>query len=609
MSATAGLFPVYTEDDWRKAATTALKGGSLDKLVSKTSDGVTVGPLHAPAGGPRALKGTAGPWKALARLDHPDPAQANDAALEDLANGADGLQIVFAGAAGAYGYGLARADSATLHRALEGVRFDEGARFELDLGPGGEEEALAVAALIERVGVEPGKVDISFGLDPIGAQMRSGKAARPWDEEVAGLAETVKALRERGFNGPFTAADGRPIHAAGGTPAQELAFAVGSALAYARALVNNGVPDAPALVACRLAADADEFVTLAKFRALRLMWTSIIETTGAPALPPRLHAESAWRMMSVREPYINVMRAGMAAFGAGLGGADSVSLLPFSRAIGLPDSFARRIARNTQLIELRESNLGFVADPAAGAGVFEDLTAHLIEKAWARFQAFEREGGLPAGLRSGAFQREIAEAAAVLKRDAARLKTPLTGVSAHPNIHDETVETAPAERPAFEYPGDSFAPALAPMRVSESFEALRDAVDKLSARPKIFLAAINTPSSNSRRVAFSRDLFETGGFEAVADQGAPNGAECAQRFLASGAEMACLCGSDDDYAAHAEEFARALKGAGVKHLLFAGRAGDKEAAFREAGVDEFVFAGQDAVALLQALIARAGAAV
>ena len=97
--------------------------------------------------------------------------------------------------------------------------------------------------------------------------------------------------------------------------------------------------------------------------------------------------------------------ARLAAFSAGLGGADSVSVLPHTLAVGLPDSLARRLARNAQLILLRESNLGFVADPAAGAGAFEALTKALCEKAWGIFQEIEGQGGLPSALASGAFQR------------------------------------------------------------------------------------------------------------------------------------------------------------------------------------------------------------
>ena len=145
-------------------------------------------------------------------------------------------------------------------------------------------------------------------------------------------------------------------------------------------------------------------------------------------------------MMTARDPYVNVMRGAAAAFSAGLGGADSVSVLPHTLAAGLPDSLARRLARNAQLILLRESNLGFVADPAAGAGAFEAMTHALCDKAWRLFQEIEGQGGLPSALASGAFQRQVAASAAALVRNVARLKTPITGVSAHADLAEPPVE-------------------------------------------------------------------------------------------------------------------------------------------------------------------------
>ena len=144
MGASAGVFPAWTEADWRKAAEAALKGAPLERLASKSSDGIRIEPLYASAEGPRPL-GRDGGWKVMARLDHPEAGEANAQALEDLAGGADGLQVVFAGAVGAYGFGLGRTDSATLHKAFEGVRFDAGQIFELDLGREAPSDALAFA--------------------------------------------------------------------------------------------------------------------------------------------------------------------------------------------------------------------------------------------------------------------------------------------------------------------------------------------------------------------------------------------------------------------------------------------------------------------------------
>jgi methylmalonyl-CoA mutase len=599
-------FPPYSEADWRKAAEAALKGGAFERLVSRTADAIALQPLYSRRDGPRALGARTGAWSALARLDHPDAGAANEQALEDLAGGADGLQIVFAGAGGAYGFGLAKHDSAAMHRAFEGVRFDGSARFELDLGPGAENEAAAFADLIERRGADPALLDIAFGLDPIGAEARSGRAARGWGEAGREFAKFARSLKAKGFTGPFVAADVRWVHAGGGAPAQELAFALAAAVAYLRALGENGfaVEEARAAIGFRLAADADQFVTLAKFRALRLLWARIEEACGLTPRPARVHAESAWRALTARDPYLNVLRGATAAFAAGLGGADSICVLPFTQAIGLPDSLARRLARNTQLILLQESQLGFVADPAAGAGVYEALTEALCEKAWTLFQSFEGQGGAPAALRRGDFQRAVADAAAGLARHAANLKAPITGVSAHPDLGEAKAEVLPATPPAFAYPGEFVAAPVAPMRTAAPFERFRDASDAIVARegvrPRIVLAAIGSPASHGRRVGFARELFEAGGLETLIEaDGAADPEAAGAHFAASGAAIACLCGSDEAYSEHAESFARALKKAGARHLALAGKPGEREGAWRAAGVDDFIYAGGDALAALE----------
>ena len=609
LGAAPGLFPAYTEADWRRAAEAALNGASLETLVSKTADSIRIEPVYRPAEGPRAL-GRAGPWRVIARLDHPDPREANAQALDDLANGADGLQVAFSGAPSAHGYGLGRFDAASLHMAFDGVRFDAGARFELDLGREGPRQALAFAALIERAGAKPRECAVSFGLDPFAASVLEPFPA-DWAVQAAPYLDGALALRRMGFGGPLMAADARGVHAAGGSPAQELAFALAAAVSLLRLLETAGTPlaEARTLVAFRLAADADEFATLSKFRALRIAWSSVEAACGLEPRAAHVHAESAWRTMTARDPAVNAMRGAIAAFSAGLGGADSVSVLPHTLAIGLPDSFARRLARNAQLILLRESNLGFVGDPAAGSGAFEALTKALCEQAWALFQEIERQGGLPAALATGEFQRRVAVNAAALARDVARIKSPITGVSAHADLAERAVEPAPGA-PARETLAPA-ASALAPFRLAEPFERLRDRSDaileKTGSRPRVYLAALGPEATHRGRVAYMREWLEAGGFEAIYDGESGSANEAVERLKTSGAPFVCLCGGDDAYVTQGPAFAAALKGAGVRMALLAGRPGKMEAALRAAGVDDFVFAGGDALAGLEALYRRTGA--
>ena len=359
------------------------------------------------------------------------------------------------------------------------------------------------------------------------ARWRAAAARRaPWSAEAAALAKVASFLAAQGFAGPYLAADARAVHAAGGTPAQELGFALSAAVAYLRALADGGFSReaAAAAIGFRLAADADEFFTLAKFRALRLMWGRVRSACGLDAAPARVHGESAWRTMSARDPYVNVMRGATAAFAAGLGGADSVSVLPHTQALGLPDALARRLARNAQLILLEESHLGFVADPAAGAGVFEALTATLCEKGWAVFQALERAGGAPPALRAGSLpgrsrrggrahrrRRGAAESADDRRQRPSPISPKRRSTSCRRRRRPSTLSAKLSPRRS------------TALRLAEPFERLREISDAArkrdGARPKAFLAAIGPLSRHGRRVGFARDLFEAGGLETVADSG------------------------------------------------------------------------------------------
>jgi methylmalonyl-CoA mutase len=589
----ADAFPSTAENVWRAKVEAALKGAPLQKLVGKTYDGFEIQPLYPRvAGKPRAFR-AAGDWKIVARLDHPEAAAANELALTDLENGADGLQVVFAGSVGACGFGLA--DGAALAPALKDIHLDAGLSVLLDLPESAEGPVAALLDLIAARGYDPANLDISFGLDPIGAAVARG-AALDWGREGPKLAQQATNLAAKGFSKNLICADGRVVHAAGGSPGQELAFALGGGLAALRALEAAGVDldAARQMIDFRLAADADEFLTIAKFRALRRLWAGIERACGLEARSIHLHGETAWRMMTRRDPWVNLLRASVAVFSAGLGGADSISVLPFTQALGLPDAFARRIARNTQLVLLEESNLGKVADPAAGAGGFEALTDGLVEKAYALFQAIEQAGGLPNALASGAFQAEVAQTAGERAKNVARRKEPLTGASEFPDIHEKQVAVL---LPAPQAPAANDK-ALAPHRAAEPFEALRDLAESAASKPKIFLANLGPVAAFTARATFAKNFFEAGGIEALGNDGFPDGAALAQAFTASGAKLAVLCSSDAVYAEQGVEAAKALAAASA-HLYVAGRPGEREEQWRAAGARDFIFAGADLLALLR----------
>ena len=604
----AADFAPANYEDWRKLVDGVLKGAPFEKLVGKTSDGLRIDPIYPRAQGATAVAGrpAAAPWQIMQRADHPDAKAANAQALHDLENGATGLTLVFAGANGAHGFGLDPSAEAVA-QILDGIYLDAGIGIELQIGPQSRMAAIHVAEYIKHRGLDPAACDIRFGLDPLGAGAVWGSSPYSWSEIVPAVTSAIKGLAALGFKGPLAAADGRVIHDAGGSEVQELAFTLAAGVAYLRAIEAAGVSleDAQGMVYARLSADADQFLTLAKFRAARLLWARIEQACGLTPKPLFVAADTAWRMLTQRDPYVNMLRATMATFSAGLGGANAITVLPHTLALGLPDPFARRAARNTQLVLLEESNLAKVSDPAAGSGGIETLTTQLCEAAWSLFQEIEKSGGLFASLEQNLIQRKVAATRAVREANIAKRRDVLTGASEFPNLHEVEVAVLQATPIALAPYGEAKIKfdALPPMRLAAPFEALRDKSDarlkSAGGRPKIFLANLGTPADFTARATFAKSFFETGGIEAIDTQGFADPAALAAAFKASGADIACLCSSDKAYAAHATAAAQALQAASTRHIYLAGRPGEQEAALRAAGVGDFIFAGGDALAMLQ----------
>jgi methylmalonyl-CoA mutase len=595
-------FPAASAEQWRKLVDGVLKGAPFErKLVAKTYDGLRIEPLYArdPQAEPVVGRTPGLPWQIIQRLDHPDPALANAQALQDLEGGATGLALVFADAAGAHGFGL-EASPSGLARVLDGIQMDAGIWLEVD---GASPAATALAELLHAGAIAPSSCQVRFGLDPLG-ELARGSASEGWSEAALNLVRVIEGFAGHRFAGPFVAADSRAIHAASGSEAQELAYALAAAVLYLRVLEGAGhsLDSARRMIFFRLAADADQFLTIAKFRALRKLVARVEQACGLQSEPIYISAETAWRMMTRRDPWVNLLRTTMATFAAGLGGADSVTVLPFTAALGLPDAFARRLARNTQLILLEEANLAKVADPAAGSGGLEALTQQLCTAAWSLFQEIEAAGGAFAALESGLIQRKVAITRAERETAIARGRDPLTGTSEFPDIHELPVSVLDRAPPTRTAATPQFEP-LPSIRLAEPFEALRDASDCVlaatGARPRVFLASLGTPSDFTARTTFAKNFFEAGGIDAITNDGFTNIADLVAAFQASSVQLVCLCSSNEVYAKEAATTAKELAKAGT-HIYLAGRPGDLEGALKAAGVQSFIYAGCDMLAVLRA---------
>lgn len=572
----ASGFPPGSREQWRALALGVLrKSGALgddatpadveEALSSTTHDGVTIAPLYDAADLPAAprIVRPGDRWDVRQRHAHPDPAETNEAVLADLDGGVTSIWLDLAAGGG----------PDVLPRVLDGVHLDL-APVVLDAGA----EAVPVAGayldlLAERGVTAPGG---NLGLDPSAVSAGISVLRRCLAEQPALRGVVVDAL---------------PYHDAGGGDAEELGCSIAAGVAALRAMTGAGlsVDQAMGLLEFRYAASADQFLTIAKLRAARRLWARVAEVVGG-AGGQLQHAVTSSAMMTARDPWVNMLRTTLACFGAGIGGADAVTVQPFDACLGLPDAFARRIARNTHALLMEEAGVARVIDPAGGSWYVERLTADLAARAWAWFQEIERAGGMTAALDRLVPER-IAATRARRARAIAHRGDPITGVSEFPNLTEKIPQRRPGPGLAGRDPARA-AGGLPRIRYAEEFEALRDLADAQAERPRVFLATIGPIAAHTARATFAANLFAAGGIETVTSGAGTDPAEIAEAFRAAGTPVACLCSSDRLYGEHAAAVAAALRAAGARRIWLAGKG-------EHGDVDANLYAGCDALDVLR----------
>ncbi|MEI4277212.1 methylmalonyl-CoA mutase subunit beta [Klenkia terrae] len=546
--------PLYTAAD-----TADLPGTGAPGLPPFVRGSRVVRPAPAAADGQAATSTPAG-WDVRQRHADPDVGTTRDAIGADLEHGVTSLWLVL-------GEGGVPVDA--LGEVLADVL--------LDLAPvtlqGGPAAAEAFLDLVAGHELAPGG---NLGLDPLGVQAASGE-----EQDLSGLAGFARRAAEHG-DLRTVVVDATVVHDAGATAVEELGCALSAGVAYLRALTEQGlsVAEAAQQLEFRFAATADQFTTIATLRAARRLWDRVGEAAGVPAQVRgmRQHAVTSSVMTTARDPWVNMLRTTVACFAAGVGGADAVTVQPFDAALGLPDAFARRIARNTQALLTEESHLGRVLDPAGGSWYVESLTDALAHAAWDWFTELERAGGYAAALASGLVRDRVAAAWADRSRRLATRRDPITGVSEFPNLAEKLPERRPAGEALPPGPG-----GLPRVRAAQAFEQLRDRSDAPGDRPAVYLATLGKPAAHTARLSFATNLFQAGGLATPSGDGAAD---------LDGATVACICGADRDYAG-AADLAAELRAAGAQRVWLAGKPD-----LAVDGVDGYVFAGCDAVDVL-----------
>ncbi len=689
----ASDFPPASYDDWRKVADEALKGAPFDKkLVSRTYEGIPIQPIYTrhdwPAeGDPSGLPGfmpftrggdalgNHGGWDIRQAYRHPDLAKLNEQLRLDLNRGATAalLHLDLAARAGLDPDDAAAADLAGRDGAMIYCVDDLAAACAgldtatVSLALDGGSQFLPAAAILvawwQRRGVDLDEVRGAFHADPLGVLAATGTLPMPTDRALAVMADLAAYTAEHLPNVTAVGVDTSPYHRAGATEAQDLGCAMATGLAYLKAMTAGGleIDTAARQIAFTFSLGCNFFPAIAKLRAARKLWARVTEACGVSedARAMRLNAVTADRMMTRRDPWVNLLRGTVAGFAAGVAGAESVCVQPFDARLGLSDDFARRIARNTSIVLIEESSLTRVVDPAGGSWFIETLTDQIAREGWADFQKIEQAGGMERALSDGLVHGWLAQAWDTRAKNIARRRDAVTGVSEFPNIHevpvereipdvaalradavDRVVRSRAATGAALAEPehgaltvraveaaragatigtlsaalagaGGAAVTALPTHHYAEEFEALRDASDayqaRTGARPRIFLSNIGTVAQHTARATFAKNFFEAGGIEAVTNNGFKTGAEAAEAFKTSGASIAIVCSSDKIYEGAVADVAPALKQAGCSYLFLAGSPGDKKADYQAAGVDDFIFLGGDVLATLRATLAHLGA--
>ncbi|MGY1703271.1 methylmalonyl-CoA mutase subunit beta [Geodermatophilus sp. SYSU D00697] len=595
----AGEFPAVTRDQWRDLVAGVLRKAGREELPDPVEDalrrpvatGVSVAPLYTaedagdlpgavgvPGLPPFVRGGRAGApggdvpggWDVRQRHAHPDVAVTREAIAADLENGVTSLWLVLG-------------EGAVPVEALPEVLTD----VLLDLAPvavsGGPAAAEAFLSLVEgRTDLAPGG---SLGLDPLGVHAASGQG-----QDLTGLADVAR--RASAHPGLRTVVvDGTVFADAGGSVVEELGCALAAGVAYLRALTEGGlsVDEAFGQLEFRFSAAADQFTTIAALRAARRLWDRVGEVSGAApdVRAQRQHAVTSSVMATRHDPWVNMLRTTVACFAAGVGGADVVTVQPFDAALGLPDAFSRRIARNTQSLLVEEGHLARVLDPAGGSWYVESLTDALAAAAWGWFTEIEQAGGLAAALDSGLVRDRLAAAWATRTERLAHRSDAITGVSEFPN---------PAEQLPQRQPAPDLLPAggLPRVRAAQEFEELRDRAEAAAERPRVYLATIGPVARHTARATFAANLFQAGGLATPSGDGASGLAD-------AGTTVACICGTDRDYGESAAALAAELRAAGATQVWLAGKP-----SLGVDGVDGYVYAGCDALDVLRTLHEQLG---
>lgn len=686
-------FPATSPEEWRAAAEKLLKGKPFDKVMTRqTPEGIRLEPIFRkeildglPAtntmpGFDGYLRGTSAagyqgkPWEIAQELPYGTPGEFNDAARADLMRGQNSLNVLLdiatlkgldpdsaqVGEVGACGLSLAcLKDIETAFKEI----MPEAVSFHLRTGCSGLSVGALFFAWLKKQGADFKKVKGSLGMDPIAVKAASGQLPAKLEELLSEQAIAANYCSKEAPGIRAVGVSGLPYHQAGASSVEELAICLATGATYLNEMIERGmsVDDAAQQIRFSFCIGPNFFMEISKLRAARVLWAQIVKAFGGNAESQKIvmHARTGLYNKTQKDPYVNMLRTTTEALSGAIGGVDSMCVGNFDEVIRVPDTFSRRISRNTQIILQEECELTAVVDPAGGSWAVEWLTNEVCEKTWDQFKAIEAEGGMIEAIKSGYIANMIKSTTEQNEALLGARRTSLVGTNVYPNLQEKELETnkvdyaeirkqrareiaaarmeldEASDAAVMDVLGkivDSSAEDLIPTlikaveagatigeisktiratveagdpitplpttRLAEKYEALRAAsakfAEKTGRAPAIFLTNLGALRRHKARADFTKGFFQSGGFEVTSPAGFETPEDAVAALKESEAGITVVCGTDDDYAEKFADYAKAIKAALPEmQVLLAGYPGDKEAEYKEAGMDDFIFIKSD----------------
>ena len=568
-------FPPVPTEKWEEVITADLKGADYErKLVWRTGEGFNVRPyyraenlegihfLGSQAGEFPYVRGTRANnhWRVHQTVTVACPKEANAEALKLLNSGVDSL-----------GFSIASENftAEELDQLLDGISIPAIDIVFCGAKPG--HLADLFLAKVEKEGIAKEEVHAAFSIDPLVRNLSSkGDFCSPNGEKCfARIAELIRRTAEYKHVRIVTV-NAQIFGNSGSTIVEELAFALSAGHDYLVRLMDEGltIDQAARKLRFSFSVSSNYFMEIAKLRAARMLWANIVKGYNPEkncAGKMMIHAETSRWNQTVYDPYVNMLRGTTEAMSAAIGGVYSLEVTPFDRAFEAPTEFAKRIARNVELLLKHESHFDQVVDPAGGSYYVENLTQSIAAEAWKLFLEIEEKGGYTEAYKSGMIVERVKASAAAKDKNIATRRQALLGANQYPNFTEVAPKEVTAEavtRPTAE--GN----VLVPYRGAMAFEEMRLHVDRSGKEPKAFMLTCGSLAMARARAQFSCNFFACAGIRVIDNTFFKSVEEGVEAALASKAEIVVVCSSDDDYAEVAPKVKELLAGRAI--LVVAG---------------------------------------